>query len=232
MIVNPCAERTSCPWTRLGHHVSLATLPPPPPLSLLPLPPYSLHATPLHRFAQVPWDPLVFQYGSECDAYGRIKTAGYTTDVCKVHRSWDMKMVMNITDDMPYDVVKEILDADWKIKNGRNNWREKEIDPEEQEWRTAMKLESREYLMEKWKKKGCNLGPTKDKVTHKLVPTPCHKPWPYCPNCPTHLPDCLSHTMSRNDLKRIQAEKKKAFKSNPKQPIPLADFKKRKQGKA
>jgi len=196
------------------------------------LPPYSLHATPLHRFAQVPWDPLVFQYGSECDAYGRIKTAGYTTDVCKVHRSWDMKMVMNITDDMPYDVVKEILDADWKIKNGRNNWREKEIDPEEQEWRTAMKLESREYLMEKWKKKGCNLGPTKDKVTHKLVPTPCHKPWPYCPNCPTHLPDCLSHTMSRNDLKRIQAEKKKAFKSNPKQPIPLADFKKRKQGKA
>lgn len=42
---------------------------------------------------QVPWDPLVFQYGSECDVYGRIRDAGYDAKACKVHHSYDMKQV-------------------------------------------------------------------------------------------------------------------------------------------
>lgn len=46
---------------------------------------------------QVPWDPHVFQYGSECDAYGRFRKAGYSAKACKVHLSYDMKRVVSRT---------------------------------------------------------------------------------------------------------------------------------------
>jgi hypothetical protein len=48
---------------------------------------------------QVPWDPLVFQYGSECDVYGRIRDAGYDAKACKVHLSYDMKQVSLVLGD-------------------------------------------------------------------------------------------------------------------------------------
>ena len=67
---------------------------------------------------QVPWDPLIFQYGSECDVYGRIRDAGYEAKACKVHLSYDMKRVLNITDDISWQHTRNILEADAKDKAG------------------------------------------------------------------------------------------------------------------
>jgi hypothetical protein len=165
--------------------------------------------------AQVPWDPHVFQYGSECDAYGRLREAGYDAKACKVHLSYDMKRVLNITDKMPYEKVLGILDEDKEFKDfGRNKWREKEISDVEQDWRTAMKVASREYLVEKWSKRGC-----------KVRGLECRKPWPYCPNCPAHIPDCFAKTPSKDELKHIYTESRKVFAADPHQPIDFEKFK-------
>lgn len=95
--------------------------------------------------AQVPWDPNIFQYGSECDVYGRIRDAGYDAKSCRVHLSYDMKRVLNITDTTPYLHVKRILDTDAEDKSGRNQWRENAMEVKETEWRKAMKLSSRVF---------------------------------------------------------------------------------------
>jgi Flp pilus assembly protein TadD len=55
-----------------------------------------------------------------------------------------MKQVLNITDKMTHSDAKALLDADAKDKQGRNQWRETQMDDAEQEWRKAMKLASRE----------------------------------------------------------------------------------------
>lgn len=116
---------------------------------------------------QVPWDPHVFQYGSECDAYGRIRDAGYAAKACKVHLSYDMKRVIGITDEHTYEETKAMLEEEKKDKKGRNAWRENSMSAKEQAWRTAMKAASKEYLASKWGEVKC-----------KLRGVPCSKPWP------------------------------------------------------
>ena len=161
--------------------------------------------------AQVPWDPLVFQYGSECDAYGRLREVGYDAKACKVHLSYDMKRIVNITDKHTWAETKAILDEDKEFKSiGRNKWREDAISDKEQEWRTRMKLASRAYLEKKWGKLGC-----------KVRGLPCSKPWPYCPKCPDHIDDCYDKDVTRDRMRYIHAESRKVFATNPEQPEPF-----------
>lgn len=160
--------------------------------------------------AQVPWDPLVFQYGSECDAYGRLREVGYDAKACKVHLSYDMKRIVNITDKHTFAQTKAILDEDKEFKLGRNKWREDAISEQEQKWRTRMKIASRAYLENKWGKRGC-----------KVRGLPCSKPWPYCPKCPDHIPDCYAKDVSSDRMRYIHAESRKVFATNPEQPEPF-----------
>eukprot|EP00040_Diaphanoeca_grandis_P008998 m.47171 g.47171 ORF g.47171 m.47171 type:complete len:417 (-) comp20436_c0_seq1:61-1311(-) len=164
---------------------------------------------------QVPWDPLIFQYGSECDVYGRIRDAGYEAKACKVHLSYDMKRVMNITDGMSWQETKDKLDADAKDKAGRNQWRENAMSDNEQEWRKAMKLASREYLVNKWKQRGCKVRGLK-----------CYRPWPYCPKCPDHIPDCFPKRPTKTQLRHIYTESRKVFQNDEVQPIPFQVYQK------
>jgi hypothetical protein len=157
---------------------------------------------------QVPWDPNVFQYGSECDAYGRLRTAGYDAKACKVHLSYDMSQTLAITDKHTYNETLTILEDDKAIVGQkRNEWRESQISKAEQAWRTRMKMKSRTYLEEKWKFRGC-----------KLRDLPCHKVWPYCPVCPDHIPYCLSKTPTHEQTLYIHAEGRKVFATDPDQP--------------
>eukprot|EP00039_Didymoeca_costata_P004180 m.71854 g.71854 ORF g.71854 m.71854 type:complete len:423 (-) comp12281_c0_seq2:1806-3074(-) len=163
---------------------------------------------------QVPWDPFVFQYGSECDAYGRIRDAGYDARACsKLHRSYDMKRVLNITDSMGYDETLALLEQDKEFKLGRNQWREGSMSQEEKEWREEMKLASRKYLEEKWVVRGC-----------KLRGLPCHKPWPVCPKCPQHIPDCYSKRPSTQQLLFIHDEVKRVFAEQSKDLLTYESF--------
>lgn len=163
---------------------------------------------------QVPWDPRVFQYGSECDAYGRIREVGYGAKSCKVHLSYDMKRVLNLTDDMPYAKVKQTLEEDKLHKFGRNRWREEQMDEHEQKWRTEMKLASRKYLQKKWGKLGC-----------KVRGLPCSKGWPYCPKCPEHIPDCYDKVMSPHRLRILHKDSRNIFATDPEQPLAFETFK-------
>jgi len=162
---------------------------------------------------QVPWDPNVFQYGSECDVYGRIRDAGYDAKACKVHLSYDMKRVLNISDKMTWNETKAILEDDKNHKLGRNQWRENAMSEDEQAWRTAMKMASRQYLKEKWVQRGC-----------KVRGLPCHKAWPYCPKCPQHISDCFAKRPSRQQLGYIHSESRKVFRTDPNQPISFEKF--------
>eukprot|EP00049_Salpingoeca_infusionum_P010622 m.183588 g.183588 ORF g.183588 m.183588 type:complete len:394 (-) comp14695_c0_seq1:30-1211(-) len=159
---------------------------------------------------QVPWDPHVFQYGSECDAYGRIRDAGYDAKACKVHYSFDMKRVIGIKDSDPWERVKARLEEEAEDKRGRNDWREKSMSDTEQAWRKKMKEASKEYLASKWGEVKC-----------KLKGVPCHKPWPYCPTCPTDMPDCYSKSMSQEDLVRLHQRVHEEFSNDPNPPMPL-----------
>ena len=141
------------------------------------------------------------------------RDAGYDAKACKVHLSYDMKRVLNITDKHSYEDTKAILEKDKVYKLGRNQWRENAISDVEQDWRTAMKMGSREYLKQKWIKRGC-----------KVRGLPCHKTWPYCPKCPQHIPDCFAKRPSRQQLTYIHSEGRKVFKTGPDQPIPFEKF--------
>jgi hypothetical protein len=156
---------------------------------------------------QVPWDPNVFQYGSECDAYGRLRTAGYDAKACKVHLSYDMKQILNITDKTTYAESLLILEEDKNVKVGRNHWRESQISEAEQAWRTRMKTRSRTYLEEKWVNRTC-----------KVRDLPCHKVWPYCPVCPEHIPFCLDKSPTHEQTLYIHAEGRKVFDTDKDQP--------------
>ncbi|EGD72416.1 hypothetical protein PTSG_00436 [Salpingoeca rosetta] len=159
---------------------------------------------------QVPWDPHVFQYGSECDAYGRIRDAGYDARACKIHYSYDMKRVIGILDTDSYDRVKAKLDEEAKDKSKRNQWREGAMSEKEQQWRKRMKEASRAYLAEKWGEVKC-----------KLRGVPCHKPWPYCPTCPTDLPQCYGKEATWEQLDHIHARVHQVFDNDPDKPPPL-----------
>lgn len=126
-----------------------------------------------------------------------------------------MKRVLNITDQMSWETVKSLLDQEKDFKLGRNQWREGSMSQIEQEWRTAMKIASREYMTEKWVKRGC-----------KVRGLPCHRPWPYCPKCPQHIPDCFIKRPSRKQLLNIHRETRKVFAQDKKQPISFEQFKK------
>eukprot|EP01147_Barroeca_monosierra_P010637 gene10637-2752_t len=159
---------------------------------------------------QVPWDPHVFQYGSECDAYGRIRDAGYETRACKVHYSYDMKRVVGIADSETYDHIKAKLEQEAKDKTGRNQWREKAMSPKEQQWRQEMKQFSRAYLTDKWGEIKC-----------KLRGVPCNKPWPYCPRCPVDMPNCFNKNPSWAELENIHKRVHQTFLEDPNQPPKL-----------
>eukprot|EP00042_Codosiga_hollandica_P020129 m.64038 g.64038 ORF g.64038 m.64038 type:complete len:328 (+) comp49697_c0_seq2:828-1811(+) len=119
---------------------------------------------------QVPWDPNVFQYGSDCDSYGRLRAAKYKFYSCKVHQSFDMARVIDIlpTDSYAEKLVK--LVAEGAVKQKRNQWREGQMSRAEIESRTQMKLASREYLKIKW-----------GDLTCALKGLECRRPWPFCP---------------------------------------------------
>jgi hypothetical protein len=160
---------------------------------------------------QVPWDPHVFQYGSECDAYGRIRDAGYDAKACKVHHSYDMKQVLDISDTDSWQQVKAKLEHDQEDRRGRNQWRETAMSEKEQTWRQSMKQYSRTYLASKWGEVKC-----------KLRGVPCSKPWPWCvKDCPPDLPFCYSKTASGEQLHAIHARVHSAFDSDPDQPPKL-----------
>ena len=159
---------------------------------------------------QVPWDPHVFQYGSECDAYGRIRDAGYDAKACKVHYSYDMKRVLGFRDSDPYDRVKEALEREKQDRSGRNQWREGAMSEKEQAWRKRMKEASKAYLAEKWGEVKC-----------KLRGVPCKKPWPYCPTCPANFPECYKQTATFDDLRETHRRVHEAFKNDPHPPEPL-----------
>ena len=239
---------------------------------------------------QVPWDPRVFQYGSECDAYGRMRTAGYAARACKIHHSYDMKRVVDVTDTTPYAAVRRIIEADARLADtdgvGRNDWRENAMSAKEQAWRQRMKVRhglgegkaswyvskvsdfykhalsqtarskkkitdgvhcvcvrdggggvrssdesanavamagfsphagtlamsamqeySRSYLVEKWGSRTC-----------QVRDLPCHKPWPFCPDCPSTLPECASKTPTRALLQRIHTTAQRIIASDADQP--------------
>ena len=156
---------------------------------------------------QVPWDPHVFQYGSECDAYGRIRDAGYSSRACKIHHSYDMKRVIGIRDSDPYELVKEKLDREAEDKAGRNQWREGSMSEAEQAWRQEMKKLSREYLAAKWGEVKC-----------KLRGVPCSKPWPYCPTCPDDLTGCYNKHPTWEELDAIHTRVHDVFANDPNPP--------------
>lgn len=159
---------------------------------------------------QVPWDPHVFQYGSECDAYGRIRDAGYDAKACKVHYSYDMKRVVGIRPSDTYAEIKAALDKEAEDKSGRNAWRENAMSEKEQAWRKRMKEASRDYLKKKWGELKC-----------KLRGVPCSQPWPYCPKCPTDFPDCYNKSPSWAQLDATHERVHSVFAADPNPPEPL-----------
>ena len=157
---------------------------------------------------QVPWDPHVFQYGSECDEYGRLREAGYIIRSCKVHLSFDMKRVVDISASDSFDEKKRKLEAESDVRLGRNQWREGAMSEAERESRTAMKLASREYLKSKWGELTCNVrGLT------------CSKAWPVCPICPPEFPDCYNKNQGWEDLAVIRTRQHYIFDNDANQPL-------------
>eukprot|EP00730_Choanoeca_flexa_P015645 TRINITY_DN7229_c0_g1_i1.p1 TRINITY_DN7229_c0_g1~~TRINITY_DN7229_c0_g1_i1.p1 ORF type:complete len:422 (+),score=40.86 TRINITY_DN7229_c0_g1_i1:67-1266(+) len=160
---------------------------------------------------QVPWDPHVFQYGSECDAYGRIRDAGYEAKACKVHYSYDMKQVLDIRESDTWDEVKTKLDVDQQDRRGRNQWRETQMSAKEQAWRKQMKDYSRKYLASKWGEVKC-----------KLRGQPCSKPWPYCVKpCPADLQFCYNKSITWQQLDQVHARVHVAFAQDTDKPPQL-----------
>jgi hypothetical protein len=145
--------------------------------------------------------------GSECDAYGRIRDAGYQVLACKVHLSYDMKRVVDITPSDSYEIKKQKLEAEANIKMGRNEWREQSMSEKERQSRLEMKMASREYLKSKWGVLQC-----------KLRGVPCARPWPYCSTCPTDLPNCFNKDASWDDLTDLRTRIDRVFQTDPIQP--------------
>eukprot|EP00041_Stephanoeca_diplocostata_P038125 m.1478935 g.1478935 ORF g.1478935 m.1478935 type:complete len:377 (-) comp25166_c0_seq4:4980-6110(-) len=168
--------------------------------------------------AQVPWDPNVFQYGSDCDVYGRIRDSGYIIiNGCggNAHISYDMNSIVNITDSTSYEDSKVILKASVEAVNvdNRNSWRDNVMEPKEQQWRSSMLDTSSGYLKRKWNQDGCKLGGV-----------PCHANWPYCPQCPPHVPDCTDKSVSWERIEYIHAESRKIFAADRAKIISYEDF--------
>lgn len=144
---------------------------------------------------QVPWDPNVFQYGSDIDEYARVLATNYTIEKCAVHYSFDQTRVLPISDVNTWHEALEQLELAQLMPADRNNWRESVMTPQEKEWRVTMGKHSGRYLGSKWP------GGLGDWDRNGLT---CARPWPYCPAaCPPDLPWCLDH----GDLTPTRLEK-------------------------
>ena len=137
-----------------------------------------------------------------------MRSAGYEIASCKVHLSYDMKRTVGILPSDSYNLRKRKLDAETSVSMGRNEWRERSMSAAEHNSRQAMKQASRAYLKDKW-----------GAVTCKVRDLECMRPWPFCPKCPEHIPDCAAKDMSHDRLVELRNISRSAFEAQPNQPL-------------